>query len=260
VEAGQIDSVATGARTQVNRRRSLSLLGLLGAASVGLVPGADAKKRKHKKNNKHKKTGKNQGSTRTVRETVTMTFGNPAKVTILAQANSKASPYPGIVNVSGLTNGVIQDVNLVLHGFTGSDHTEINVLLVQAREPSLNAIVINNIMDDENPNNITLILDDDASEPLSNNDSHTEFPDAGATYRFRPVNSGSMPIWPNAPAPSGNQDLRVFNGSDPNGTWQLFISTDNNNASPVTISGGWSLEITAEVDKEITVKKATKMR
>jgi subtilisin-like proprotein convertase family protein len=54
-----------------------------------------------------------------------------------------------------------------------------------------------------------------------------------------------------APTPSGNTALSQFNGANPNGTWQLFIRDDAQGESG-QIARGWSLEITALVDKQIT--------
>jgi hypothetical protein len=50
-----------------------------------------------------------------------------------------------------------------------------------------------------------------------------------------------------APAPNGNSFLSVFKGQNPNGVWELWVLDDTDDDTG-KIAGGWSLEITAEVD------------
>ena len=82
---------------------------------------------------------------------------------------------------------------------------------------------------------VTLTLDDQAPAFI---------PDAGPLVggAFRPSNSGSTPDpFPEpAPAPSGNVFLSAFNGTDPNGTWHLYVA-DDLGADWGEIAGGWSL-------------------
>src|SRR5262249_28910085 len=66
-------------------------------------------------------------------------------------------------------------------------------------------------------------------------------PGTGATQEFP-----SDP--PSSPPPYGSS-LNTFNGSDPNGTWKLFVLDDNVESAPNTnagkIYGGWGLDISA---------------
>ena len=61
---------------------------------------------------------------------------------------------------------------------------------------------------------------------------------------FAPVDGGFALSFP-APAPaSPAADLSVFNGTDPNGVWKLFVADDEGSAGTTgVISGGWSLDI-----------------
>jgi hypothetical protein len=94
-------------------------------------------------------------------------------------------------------------------------------------------------------NSTDLVLDDQASTPL---------PQVGplGSGRYQPTNADPFvnePIDPfPAPAPStnGNALLGVFEGSNPNGTWQLFI-VDDAVIDTGSLAGGWVLEITAQV-------------
>jgi hypothetical protein len=86
---------------------------------------------------------------------------------------------------------------------------------------------------------VTLTLDDQAAAPLSS-------PLVSGT--FKPTNfSGLHPCEAPASAPSGNGSLAVFNNGNPNRTRQLWVSDDSSTGTGA-IAGGWSLQITAEVD------------
>ena len=78
-------------------------------------------------------------------------------------------------------------------------------------------------------------------------------PDAGplVTATVKPTNFGTgdtlpdlLPPYPN-PATAGTATLAsVFNGTDPNGTWSLYV-VDDATTSAGNIMGGWSIDITA---------------
>jgi hypothetical protein len=89
-------------------------------------------------------------------------------------------------------------------------------------------------------NGVTLDLDDQAANPLP----------AGqlSEGRFKPTNLGAGDTFPApAPTPSGGSALSVFNGTNPNGTWNLYVVDDTDNASVGKFAGGWTLEIKARV-------------
>jgi uncharacterized repeat protein (TIGR01451 family) len=86
--------------------------------------------------------------------------------------------------------------------------------------------------------NVTVMLDDAAVAAL---------PDAAriAGGSYRPANYEAGDLFP-APAPAGALEaaLAGFNGTDPNGTWSLFV-LDDASGDAGRISGGWSLSLTA---------------
>ena len=51
-------------------------------------------------------------------------------------------------------------------------------------------------------------------------------------------------------SPTVTLTLTAFDGANPNGTWQLWVM-DNASQDVGAIGGGWSLEITAEVDVQV---------
>jgi hypothetical protein len=206
------------------------------------IPSVEANKHKHKK----KKKPKFMTVTRTVRESVTQTFADTSLMAIPRTGTfGKANPYPSIIDVSGFVNGAITDVNLTLHGFGHTAPGDVDILLVPAHLPGLNAIVMSDTGSDPDVGFITLTLDDQAAAELPEN------PVSGLVGgTFKPTNFGALAdIFPDQ-TPSGNSLLSVFNGSNPNGPWQLLI-VDDNLTNTGQLSEGWSLQITAQGDRQI---------
>ena len=91
-------------------------------------------------------------------------------------------------------------------------------------------------------NNVTLRFDDSAPDYLP------EF--AGlAPGTYKPTNFDTSTDNFSSPAPAGpyGTSMSVFKGSDPNGSWSLYVTDDSSNGKGSI--GGWSLTIT-------TVKRA----
>ena len=217
-------------------------------------PGDDKDNRKgqrkgKRKGKRKKKTAASPPPTGPGRTTVTRTFSNTTPITILTDPSrggpvaTSASPYPSVIEVAGLANGRILDVNLTLHGLSHTFPADIEILLAAEHLPGLNAVVMSDTGGFTDVSDVTLTLDDQAvaALPLLGG-----FPSG----TFRPTNHagpGAEEFPAPAPAPSGNVALDVFTDSDPNGTWQLFVVDDAGEDSG-SITNGWSLEITAEVD------------
>jgi hypothetical protein len=198
---------------------------------------------------KHKKKDKPESATvtRTVRQPVTQTFDSTQAMSIPNGAptteSGPANPYPAAINVNGFTNGVITDVNLTLHGLSHTAPVDLDILLVPGQLPGQDAIVMSDVGNDHDLTGITLTLDDQAAAPLSVNDPLT-------TGTFKPNNfAGSADNFPGQ-TPSGNGLLSLFNGGNPNGSWQLFVM-DDHSGDTGQLAGGWSLQITAEADVQV---------
>ena len=132
-----------------------------------------------------------------------------------------ATPYPSEIPVSGLS-GTVTDVNLKLGGFRHSEPDDVDVLLVG---PSgANAIVMSDMGGADRVRKLHFVLDDEAASSLPDGSPLT-----GGT--FQPTNhlevGGTDDSWPSpAPSPSGGSALSVFDGTDPNGTWKLYVVDD----------------------------------
>lgn len=165
-------------------------------------------------------------------------FANTTKVEI--PGSGAAMPYPSTINVSGL-EGTVTKVSVTLQNFTHPAFADLDILLVgpNGRKVILasDAGVNNSVgfepvtFDDEAPSPIP----DDENGPIGFHNHQPANYDGGDTDTFA------------APAPTGPYAtaLSALDGSDPNGTWSLYIVDDSAADSRTgKIEGGWSLSIT----------------
>ncbi len=165
----------------------------------------------------------------------TFNYSNAAAITTPTLGN--ASPYPSNIVVSLPPGTQVLSANVTLNNFSHLAPDDVDVLLVG---PTLaNAIILSDVGGFVDAVNVTLTLSDAAGSGLS-----TTSPPALASGTFRPTNFGAGDTFPApAPVPTGSSTLGVFNGTDPNGTWSLYVVDDR--ASDLgSFAGGWSLELT----------------
>jgi subtilisin-like proprotein convertase family protein len=150
------------------------------------------------------------------------------------------TPNPSTITVSGAGDTIVT-VAVTLHGVTHPNPDDLEFLLVgptgAAFSFASDAGGGNAITD------VTFTLDDDAAIAL---------PDTAAIMNntsYRPTNyvTGdtfrvlALPPYAEA-APAGSITFATqFTGTNPNGTWSLYVSDDQNN-NPGSITGGWSLD------------------
>jgi subtilisin-like proprotein convertase family protein len=169
------------------------------------------------------------------------TFSNPGLINLL-DTGGIGSPYPSTIAVSGL--GItITKVTVSIRGITHTHPKDIDVLLVGPTGRS--AIIMSDVGGEALVSGVNLNLDDTASNLL---------PEGGPLQSgfFKPTNrapcdEGSFDVFPPpAPSPAGGPTLSTFNGTDPNGTWSLYVVDDLSNGSNGSFSGGWSITISTE--------------
>ena len=161
-------------------------------------------------------------------------FSNPATIMLPMDIGS-ASPYPSSIVVSGA--GAVTDVNVQLVSLSHTWPNDLDVLLVGPR--GQDALIMSDAGGWEDAVQATLLLDDQADEPLP------EFgPLVTGTYRPANYEFWQDTFWEPAPEPSGNVALGTFKGTDPNGTWRLFVM-DNAFVDSGEFLYGWRLCLNA---------------
>lgn len=161
------------------------------------------------------------------------TFANPTFISI--PDHGAATPYPSTVVVSGLT-GVVGKVTVTLDQVSHSFPDDINVLLVGPQGQNL--LLVAGAGGGHPVTNLVLTFDDAATNSLPNSDELL-------SGTFKPTAYKTVTVFPR-PAPAGphGTSLAAFNGSDPNGTWSLYVF-DDTVGDAGSIAGGWSLTLSA---------------
>lgn len=157
-------------------------------------------------------------------------FSSPGPVTI--PSLGPAATYPSTITVLGLT-AAVQQVRVTLTNLSHAYADDLDMLLVGPSGQSL--LLMSDAGGEGTLINATLRFDDLAPQPL---------PDAGAIFSglYRPTDYETPDMFP-APAPPGphGTNLAVFNGTDPNGVWALYVVDDA--AKDSGTLGGWRLDI-----------------
>lgn len=147
----------------------------------------------------------------------------------------QASVYPSVIAVSGLKHNVTS-VSLTLVGLSHQWPDDLDVLLVSPSGQS--SMVMSDVGGATAAVGINLTVFGGGG-PL---------PDAGGLLAgsFGPTNSGAGDTFPVGP-PGGigpySTDFSVFNGTNPNGAWLLFVVDDA--AGQAGSLNGWTLSLTA---------------
>jgi subtilisin-like proprotein convertase family protein len=178
----------------------------------------------------------------------TSTFENTSTITINDAgpvSASVASPYPSQIEVSGLsTTPGIEDVNLTLKNYSHSFPDDVGVLVVSPQGQT--ALVMSDVGSNFDVSGIDLTLDDEATGSLRDAGqitAGTYKPTQGTNLGLDglPSDGKTADSFP-SPAPAGpyGTQLSVFDGTDPNGTWSLYVLDDTiSDAGSIT---GWSLD------------------
>ena len=156
-----------------------------------------------------------------------------------------ATPYPSNITVSGAATTMAK-VAVTLKNVSHAYPDDFDVLLVG---PTGQNLVL--VSDAGNPGasppgatNVTVNFDDAAAGQLPQS---SPWGTPNSVVASRPVDyaelaADSFPA--PAPAPSAATTLAVFNGSNPNGTWSLYV-VDDGAPDSGTIAGGWCITVTA---------------
>ncbi len=170
---------------------------------------------------------------------------NTAPITI--NSVGSASPYPSTIILTDLPE-IVTDVNVQLIGLTHTWPDDIDILLVGPQGQNL--ILMSDAGNDDDINNISLTFDDSATQNLPDSSSITS-----GTYR--PTNYEGEDSFPGpAPSPSGATALDTFNGTNPNGTWRLYIVDDAE--GDAGLLDGWCLAVSTIPSEWPVVRSITR--
>lgn len=156
-------------------------------------------------------------------------FANAGSITI--PNTGSGSPYPSTISVSGVV-GTVNRVIVQLSGFNHTFPDDVDVLLVGPGGQRV--LLLSDAGGSLDVVNVNLTFDDTAINSV---------PDAAqiVSGTFKPTNIGTGDVFA-APAPAAPYGslLSDFNGINPNGNWQLFV-TDDASGDLGSFAGGWSI-------------------
>ena len=139
-------------------------------------------------------------------------FCNNAGITIPTVGS--ATPYPSTITVAGQPS-IVCSTTVNLNGFSHTYPSDVDVLL--ARSAGSNAVIMSRVGGSTGVSGVNLLLSDAAATSMST-------PLVSGT--FKPTNLGFGTFPAPAPAPTGGSALAAFNGTNPNGAWDLWVNDE----------------------------------
>lgn len=160
------------------------------------------------------------------------TFSSSVPVAI-GPATGAAAPYPSEIVVSGVAEPV-SELRVTLTDFGHEWPADVDVLLVGPEGQNL--VLMSDVGSGIAVTGLTLVFDDGAAAALGAGEL------TSGTWRPSNRDDGVADGFPApAPAPSDATALATFAGSDPNGSWSLYVVSDGSGDSGSI--GGWSLTL-----------------
>jgi hypothetical protein len=177
-------------------------------------------------------------------------FLNPAVLTV--PGGSPATPlYPSPIAVSGLT-GKVSRVTATVSGLN-NELDDIQILL--AGPGGQTTVLWRAVCQDAaNFTGQAYTFDDAAASSLP----AMNCPPSGI---YKPTDLDASPEPFSSPAPQAQPygaTLSAFNGTDPNGTWNLFVESTQVGGLGGSINAGWSLDIETVTQPATTVPNKKK--
>jgi subtilisin-like proprotein convertase family protein len=183
-------------------------------------------------------------------------FSNPNAIAIADGTGGAApytpgagSPYPSTIAVSGLTGPTLR-VRVTLSRLSHTNPDDLDIL-VQAPNGK-RVMLLSDAGENFAVNDYTVTFDEDAASPP---DTAQLTASSYATKNYfggqgEPPDGNDALVSP-APGAPRELNLNAFNGSDPNGTWKLWVA-DDRPGDTGQIAGGWSLAVETEGAADIT--------
>lgn len=172
-------------------------------------------------------------------------FTNSAPITINDDDN--ATPYPSSIVASGLVGNIPAtpgSVKVTLNGFSHTFPDDVGIVLVGPTGAAL--LLQDGCGEDEEMVNVTYSISDSGATTMPDLTAWPAGTYKPTTYYINdPFPAPGPGTAYGSPGPAGGGTATfssVFGGTNPNGTWNLFI-IDFVGGDDGDISGGWSLEI-----------------
>ncbi|MFN0277955.1 MAG: M36 family metallopeptidase [Pyrinomonadaceae bacterium] len=172
-------------------------------------------------------------STGTPSPACTASFSNTTSITI--NDNAAGAPYPSNISVAGLS-GTVTKVTVDLTQMSHTFPDDVDLMLVGPA--GQNTLLLSDVGGGGDIVNVNLTFDDAAATTIGDS---TQI--VSGTFRPSNVGTASDAFPAPAPAPGATVAFTVFNGTNPNGTWSLYVR-DDAGTDVGSISGGWALTIT----------------
>ena len=173
-----------------------------------------------------------------------VSFTNPATITIPELFN--ATPYPSSIVVPGGL-GPVQAITVELHSLSHTWPDDMDILLAG---PGGQSVLLMSDVGGFGPgvSGVNLTFRQGAPLLLAGL--------APVSGVYGPTNIDAVEVFPEvffppAPAAPYGSSLAIFNGTDPTGTWSLFIR-DDTEPDGGQVTGGWTLKITTASNDFVT--------
>jgi uncharacterized repeat protein (TIGR01451 family)/uncharacterized delta-60 repeat protein len=159
---------------------------------------------------------------------------------IVINDDAPATPYPSVITLSNL-NGLVTQVTVTLTNLSHPNPRDIDALLVSPTGQKV--LLMSHCGGTMLINNVTLTFDDTATNFLPEFTLITN-----GTYRCTPYDTTppfpppSAPFPTNATAAPYATNLSIFNGTSPNGSWALYVISDDALFSG-SIANGWMINL-----------------
>ncbi|HKP71270.1 MAG TPA: VCBS repeat-containing protein [Pyrinomonadaceae bacterium] len=196
-------------------------------------------------------TGRTVNAQETTNQAISTTFSNPASIVPVDRPSNSAGTNPGVpaanypsaINVAGLTGNITKVT--VTFALTSTFPDDADILLVGPT--GARSLVMSDAGGSGDITAVSLTFDQTAGAPLA--DGGTA---AIPTGSYQPSNYAGA----TTPEPGGQDNFptaggltsyplgfNVFNGTNPNGTWNLYV-VDDENLDTLSLPSGWSIDVT----------------
>ncbi len=166
-------------------------------------------------------------------QAATVTLSYASAISILS--GGTAGTYPATLANCGLA-GAVSNVEVTINGVFYLDFNDIEILLVGPTGASV--ILMSDVPGAGDFSSApTFTFKDSASGTMPSDGTV-------ATGTYKPTNLAEIETSYPSPAPAGpyGTTLAAFNGTNPNGVWSLYVSTDRTGLNGI-IRNGWGLKI-----------------